>query len=490
MENEKTKRLRSLVPDHSDLLALEYITEGYILNDGGRRYSDLPLFHRMRISLHPSEKSNIRLEIWLPDEWNGRFAATGSGGIGGYITYDLIASMLREGYACANTDIGTSAGICSGFENDEVKADYGFRATHLMAVCGKRIVTGFYGKAPVYSYFRGSSTGGMQAYSEAQRYPDDFDGIYAEVPSILNAAFHTNYMWAWRHLRREDGSPLLTEDERGQIASHAAAFFRSRGDGEEGDCFVSYPYYGKETIGDFMKYLRENAPEFSDEQFACLQAVYEGPFDRKRGLRISCGMPIGSECNWGSYFGENCPGVYPFVWAFGPSFDPKKFDFSDDFQVFNEKMSKYINATSPDLSAFRANGGKMLASAGTADPVVLYPELNVYYEKAAERLGGVENVMECFRYYMLPGRGHGGGFGADSISTPGKNGWGAFDALVRWVENGEAPYRLDAVSHDVPDPKGKRPFSRAIYPYGSKESPFIPHPETYSDVLSHSAEKE
>ena len=483
MENEKTKLLRSLIPGHADLLALEYISEGSVLSDGGNRYSHLPPFHRIRLALHPAERSNIRLEIWLPDEWNGRFAATGSGGIGGFLTYDLIAMMMREGFACANTDIGTSGGLTSGFENDEVKADYGYRATHLMAVYGKQIVTGFYGKAPSYSYFRGSSTGGMQAYSEAQRYPEDFDGIYAEVPSILNAAFHTNYMWAWRHLHKDNGSSLFTAEERARITSLAAAFFRARGDGEEGDCFVSYPYYGKETIGDFMRYLRDNADGFTEEQLAGLQAVYEGPFDEKRGLRISCGMPIGSEWDWGSYSGENCPGIYPFVWAFGPSFDPRKFDFSDDFQVFNGKMSRYINATSPDLSAFRARGGKLLASAGTADPVVLYPELNIYYEKVVSCLGGLGNAMDCFRYYVLPGRGHGYGYGADSISTPGKNGWGAFDALVRWVENGEAPYRLDAVSHEDAGWKGKKAFARAIYPYGSPEFPFMPHPGTYSDGI-------
>lgn len=483
MENEKLTLLRSLVPEQADLLALEYITEGTILNDKGKEYSSLPAFHRMRIALHPAERSNIRVEIWLPDEWNGRFAATGNGGIGGSLIYDLMAKMMREGYACANTDISTSAGLTSGFENDEVKADYGYRATHLMAVCGKQIVTGFYGKAPAYSYFRGSSTGGMQAYSEAQRYPEDFDGIYAEVPSILNAAFHTNYMWAWRHLRQEDGSPLLTPEERALVTSLAVEFFQAHGDGEPGDSFVSIPYYGNGTIADFMKFLRENTKNLSEEQLAGLQAVYEGPYDEKRGLRISCGMPIGSEGNWSSYFGESCPGVFPFIWAFGPSFDPRQFDFSDDFQVFNEKMSRYINATSPDLSAFRARGGKLLASAGTADPVVLYPELNIYFEKVAECLGGIENAMDCFRYYVLPGRGHGGGSGADSISTPGKNGWGAFDALVRWVEHGEAPCRLDAVSHEDANKKDKRAFARAIYPYGSKDFPYLSHPETYSDGI-------
>lgn len=483
MENEKMMLLRSLLPDKADLLAAEYISEGTILNDKGKQYSLLPPFHRIRIALHPAERSNIRVEIWMPDEWNGRFAATGNGGIGGSLIYDLMAKMVRDGYACANTDIGTSAGLTSGFENDEVKADYGYRATHLMAVFGKQIVSGFYGKAPSYSYFRGSSTGGMQAYSEAQRYPEDFDGIYAEVPSILNAAFHTNYMWAWRHLRGEDGSPLLTQEERAQITALAVEFFRAHGDGEPGDRFVSYPYSGKETIPDFMRFLREKAPHLSEDQLAGLQAVYEGPFDRKRGLRISCGMPIGSEGNWNSYFGESCPGVYPFVWAFGPSFDPRKFDFSDDFQIFNEKMSKYINATSPDLSAFRARGGKLLASAGTADPVVLYPELNIYFEKVSDFLGGIEKAMECFRYYLLPGRGHGGGSGADSISSPGKNGWGAFDALVRWVEDGEAPCCLDAVSHENPANTEKRAFTRKIYPYGSSEFPFLAHPETYSDGI-------
>ena len=66
-------------------------------------------------------------------------------------------------------------------ETDRV-LDYGHRAIHATAIAAKEIVRTFYGAAAKYSYFESCSNGGRQALMEAQRYPEDFDGILAGAP--------------------------------------------------------------------------------------------------------------------------------------------------------------------------------------------------------------------------------------------------------------------------------------------------------------------
>src|SRR6266481_1228307 len=76
--------------------------------------------------------------------------------------------------------------------------DFGYRATHLMTVAAKQIITGFYGRGPRYSYFHGCSTGGQQALMEAQRFPDDYDGILGGSPANNRTHVHTNAVWVYK----------------------------------------------------------------------------------------------------------------------------------------------------------------------------------------------------------------------------------------------------------------------------------------------------
>lgn len=57
---------------------------------------------------------------------------------------------------------GSVSGYSSYRNNLQGKIDWGHLATHLTAVASKKIVEAYYGKAPVYSYHLGGSTGGRQ----------------------------------------------------------------------------------------------------------------------------------------------------------------------------------------------------------------------------------------------------------------------------------------------------------------------------------------
>jgi len=129
-----------------------------------------------------SEGSNrVRFAVNLPTRWNGRFVALGDGGHDGAVSTSTV--RLDQGYATANSDMGHDATIFPGatfaFNNRPREIDYGWRAVHVSTVAAKGIVHSYYGRPAAFSYWDGCSTGGREAAVEAQRFPDDFDGIAA-----------------------------------------------------------------------------------------------------------------------------------------------------------------------------------------------------------------------------------------------------------------------------------------------------------------------
>lgn len=160
-----------------------------------REFSQLPTFCRVEATLTPSSDSDIKIEIWLPvADWNGKFQAVGNGGWAGKISYGWLAAALQEGYATASTDTGHADAKASfALGHPEKLIDFAYRAVHEMAAKSKAIIATFYGRAPRFSYFTGCSTGGRQGLMEAQRYPEDFDGIIVGAP-----ANDQTHLSAWR----------------------------------------------------------------------------------------------------------------------------------------------------------------------------------------------------------------------------------------------------------------------------------------------------
>src|SRR5262245_673383 len=144
-------------------------------------FATLPAFCRVAVKLTPTPDSDIRAEIWLPASgWNRKLQAAGNGGLGGAIPYPSMAAAIRAGYASAGTDtghVGGNADFVAGHR--EKLVDFAHRAIHEMTVTAKTFITAHYDARPERSYFNSCSTGGRQALIEAQRYPEDFDGIVA-----------------------------------------------------------------------------------------------------------------------------------------------------------------------------------------------------------------------------------------------------------------------------------------------------------------------
>ena len=156
-------------------------------------YKQLPTFCRVTAVATPSADSHVKIEVWLPTRgWNGKFRGQGNGGFAGEIDYHSLGQAVSQGYAAAATDTGHAA---SGTDarwalgHPEKITDFAYRAIHEMTAVGKATVKAFYGDAPRHAYFASCSNGGRQALMEAQRFPEDYDGILAGAPA--------NY---WTHL--------------------------------------------------------------------------------------------------------------------------------------------------------------------------------------------------------------------------------------------------------------------------------------------------
>jgi feruloyl esterase len=157
-------------------------------------FKQLPAFCRVAATLRPSTDSDIKIEVWLPlANWNGKSQGVSNGGLAGFTIFTSgrggiergMAEALKRGYATASTDTGHTGNTAAPFlGHPEKLVDFAYRAVHEMTVTAKAIIRAFYDTSPKLSHFNGCSLGGRQGLIEAQRFPDDYDGIIAGAPAI------------------------------------------------------------------------------------------------------------------------------------------------------------------------------------------------------------------------------------------------------------------------------------------------------------------
>ena len=160
-----------------------------------------PAYCKVMGTSKPTADSDIRFAVLLPevDAWNGRFLQVGNGGFAGAIPTALMVPAVAQGYVVAGTDDGHQSTIGTdaswALNHPEKQIDFGYRALKETTIAGKAILAAYEGKTPRYSYFEGCSDGGREALMEAQRYPNDFNGIVAGDPA--NHWTHLLTMAAW-----------------------------------------------------------------------------------------------------------------------------------------------------------------------------------------------------------------------------------------------------------------------------------------------------
>lgn len=400
----------------------------------------------------------ITFAVQLPrDGWTQRYLQIGCGGLCGSIAgnvgaADGCAPLNASGFVLAATDMGHQDQDGSFGKNPDKRVDFAHRAQHLTAVAAKALIGKFYGQQPKYAYFTGCSDGGREALIEAQRYPDDFDGIIAGAGAInflaQNAIFH-----AWQAVSNTgpDGKPILLA-ARLPILHRAVVAACDRLDGLE-DGLIANPLACHFDVGSVQ------CPAGTSDTSACLTAAetgvarkfYDGPRDAATGMRLSIGGPqYGSELAWaGVYVPQSAddtifsekvslPVLQNMAFENDP---PASFTLADlkfDRATFDRLRARHplFDATTPDLTAFAGKGGKLIVWHGWSDPHIS-PLNSIAYYTAVRQFMGAERTDSFARLYVFPGMYH-------CANGEGPNQIDLLTPMMAWVESGVAPDVIEA----------------------------------------------
>jgi hypothetical protein len=432
--------------------------------------------------------AEINFEVLLPMKWNGRFAMGGGGGFVGSVS-NVIHKSVSAGFATSGTDTGHRGGSTAkwGLNNMERQLNFGHMAIHRTAVVSKSIIKHFYCAPIEYSYFLGASRGGGQAMMEAQRYPEDFDGIVAGCPAFNWTGFTGGMVNNAKALYPKNlKEPVLTKDNLKLLEKMLV----DNCDGLDGvrDSILNDP---RECHFDIATIPRcpngVSGPNcFTEEQYKALKAIYGGL--TVQGKKIHQGFPFGGENDRGGWsawiVSEKNSGTYNSQHAFYGIetakyliFNDENWDYLsyslDNYLKDSQYAAAYLNATSTDYSAFIKRGGKMIIWQGWADPALSALNIIQHYEDTEQ---ANPQIRDNVRLFLLPGVLHGGGKGPDNAN------W--LELITAWVEHKKVPDQIVVSKKTAAGTSMRRP----VYPYPikakydgkgdpNKETSFSPQPK-------------
>ena len=401
-------------------------------------------FCRVVAVLKPSSDSNINVEVWLPaaDKWNQKFQAEGNGGWAGSIQgFGDMQTAIRAGYATAGTDTGhTVASGSFAIGHPEQVIDFGYRAIHEMTVQSKALIKSFYGQSEKLSYFVGCSTGGRQALMEAQRYPNDFDGIIAGAPANDHLALHAGDMSRWMDINK-DPAGFLTAAKRTTLAQAVMNACDSL-DGVK-DNLITDPHQCKFDPAVLLCKSADSDSCLTAAQVKTAKRAY-APATTSKGKLIFPGFSYGGELSYAVLLaptGQNpapptiSSDSFKYLGHQDANWDFHTFNLDTDYALAVKNAGAIILSTSPDLSKFKAHGGKLLMYHGWGDPAIQPEHTVLYYETILDKMGKKQD--DWLKLFMVPGMGHCSGGAPNSPNTFDRIG-----TLDAWREKGVVPNQM------------------------------------------------
>lgn len=437
-------------------------------------------FCRVTGSIKPTADSDIKFEVWLPESgWTGRYESVGNGGFAGSIRYDSMVRPLIGGSAVASTDDGHSGPAVGpnsaswALGHREKIIDYGYRAVHLTAEDAKRITAAFYGSRPKHSYFVGCSKGGQEGLMEAQRYPEDFDGIVSGAAANQWTNLFSSFSWGAK-INLASRAGYIAPQDLEKIGSAVAAACDAA-DGVK-DGVINNPLRCR---------VEPSTIALTAEQLKTFQAIHDGP-KTSSGERLYAGLPYGGETiQWNhtvtgpsfelapveaeeSMYGNGFFANFVYQdanWTF------RSFDIDKTPIDARDKVGQFLNADDVQFTKFKARHGKIIAFHGWADSIVTPLGAISYYNKvmAAQGRAGSNGTAEgsavearalgetqkFFRLFLAPAVGHcAGGPGPNEFGQRGGDGDAEHDivaALEQWVEKDIPPERIVATKFEADD---------------------------------------
>ncbi len=424
----------------------------------------------------------VKFQLKLPTStWQGRYLQFGCGGYCGTIartTFPACRDAVGGDFALAATNTGHDSSqavdaLWAG-NDEQARIDYGYRGVHVVAVAAKAIQAAYYGRPPAQSYWAGCSCGGREGLMEAQRYPQDFDGIIAGAPASLQT-FNPLYMaWALRTNADANGEPILTADKLAPL--HAAVVKAcDANDGVVGDGLIGDPRDCSLDPASIQCAGGDRPDCLTAAQVRVVSTFYSGNFDQQ-GRRLDPRvLPRGSELSWAGFwiprppppsapagtlpssgalaFGDNAARWFSYPIGRGKPLDQVQLTL-DEVRLIAES-ARYYEPLDPDLRRFREAGGKLMVYQGAGDWGVTPSQTLMYYDALRRTMGGQERTDRFARLYMVPGMSH-------CFGGPTPNTSDMLLRMVKWVEEGQAPESI-LVTDRSPATQGTR--QRPVFRY-------------------------
>jgi len=410
--------------------------------------------------IEPVEGSHIGFEVWLPpaEDWNNRFLAVSNPAFEGAIKFQGLASSLERGYATSSTDTGHQhPGHEWALGHPERLVDWVHRAMHETTVASKHLINAFYGKAPSYSYLDGCHNGGRQGLVEAQRYPEDFDGIVAGDPAFYLSRLQTGSEYInWIALKDGVEAPSFIRPDKYAVLNRAVLDACDTLDGVKDDA-IEDPTRCHFDPASIQCSGAEQDSCLTAAQVDTARRIYSGA-KFADGTQIYSGFEPGSELYWGMMIQGPEPlfinnGFFQYIAFEDPEWDFRSFDLDRDVRDIEKRLGPIIDNTNPDLTAFKESGGKLLVYQSWNETWVPPRTMTTYHDDVVETMGGEKETKDFFRLFMVP----------DHNMCPGNpRTFDVLDALQKWREEDIAPDQIEASYRNADQVYKTRPV--CVYP--------------------------
>lgn len=440
---------------------------------------DLPAMCRVAGVLRPSQDSHIQFELWLPESvWNGRLLGTGNGGFAGLIYYGQMEGYLKRGFAVVGSDAGhegESTDASWAFGHPEKVKDFGWRAVHVMTERAKEIIATYYGKPQQKAYFDACSDGGREALMEAQRFPEDYDGILAGAPANAWSTMLGAGIGAIQKLG--DPKAYIRDGKLAAIQKASLAACDAKDGAKDG--FINNPAKCSFDPAVLRCTGEETAECLTEPQIETLRLLYTGAKDES-GKTLFPGYTPGDETGWKEWIVGEDPesslssrfvrNNFRYIVLSDPKWNVQTADPKAMLTESQQKTAADLDATNTDLSKFAARGGKLILYHGWNDAAISPWNSVAYYTDVQKKMG--QKADSVVRLYMAPGvehcmRGPGpssfGQFGTPTAKGPK---YGLFDLLEDWVEKGSSDAQVYATKYGAgPDGAMKPVMTRPLCAY-------------------------
>ncbi len=411
---------------------------------------------------------DLDFEVRMPTSWNSRTVFMGGGGFDGSITTPATApspGVAQAGYATIATNHGHNGNALESPTwalNAQMLAEYGYLAVPRVISPAKAILKSRYGNqqfAAAKMVYEGCSGGGRQGLIEAQRYPDLFDGVISRAPAN---AYTAQFLWYQKVAKQlaKPGANLTS----GKVKALEAAVL-AQCDALDGlaDGVIGRPDACTFDVASMQCSGAETDSCFTDLQLQSVKAIYEPT--NVAGYKWP-GFPFGGEAfsptgiqSWGgagpSLLGQ---GFIQYMVAQNSTVNWLDVDPAQ-YTSRLASLADQIDAVNPDLSRFKARGGKLILWTGLTDWLITPHNATDYYTKVVAAAGGQAPADEFVEYFTAPGVDHcsnavGNGQGADMVNLLGP--------MFDWIEKGVKPSSVGIVATQSNPAAGKTAKKRPL----------------------------